>query len=28
MSSGAKGFFTKPIDFDSLKDEIQGLLNK
>jgi YesN/AraC family two-component response regulator len=28
MSSGAKGFFTKPIDFDTLKDEIQGLLNK
>ena len=28
MSSGAKGFFTKPIDFDSLKDEIQGLVNK
>jgi CheY-like chemotaxis protein len=28
MSSGAKGFYTKPIDFDTLKDEIQGLLNK
>lgn len=28
MSSGAKGFFTKPIDFDTLKEEIQGFLNK
>ena len=25
-SSGAKEFFTKPIDFDSLKLEIQGML--
>ncbi len=28
MSSGAKGSFTKPIDFDTLKEEIQGFLNK
>ncbi len=27
MSSGAKGFFTKPIDFDSLKKEIHEILN-
>ncbi|MBK7426826.1 MAG: response regulator [Saprospiraceae bacterium] len=26
MSSGAKEFFTKPIDFDSLKNEIQGII--
>ncbi len=26
MNSGAKGFFTKPVDFDSLKKEINGLL--
>ena len=26
MNSGAKEFFTKPIDFDSLKMEIQGIL--
>lgn len=26
MSSGAKEFFTKPIDFDSLKMEIQDIL--
>jgi CheY-like chemotaxis protein len=25
--SGAKEFFTKPIDFDSLKEEIRDLLN-
>jgi YesN/AraC family two-component response regulator len=28
MSSGAKEFFTKPIDFDSLKKEIVGLITK
>jgi YesN/AraC family two-component response regulator len=28
MSSGAKEFFTKPIDFDSLKREIMGLITK
>ena len=27
MGSGAKEFFTKPIDFDSLKEEIKGLMN-
>jgi CheY-like chemotaxis protein len=27
MSSGAKGFFTKPIDFDSLKKEIYDIVN-
>jgi CheY-like chemotaxis protein len=26
MNSGAKQFFTKPIDFDSLKAEIQDIL--
>ena len=26
INSGAKGFFTKPIDFDSLKNEIAELL--
>ncbi|WP_143960269.1 response regulator [Litoribacter populi] len=26
MDSGATGFFTKPIDFDSLKKEINNLL--
>jgi two-component system, response regulator, stage 0 sporulation protein F len=26
MNSGAKEFFTKPIDFDSLKSEIQSIL--
>lgn len=26
MSSGAKGFFTKPVDFDSLKKEISSLI--
>ena len=26
MSSGAKEFFTKPIDFDSLKNEIRAFL--
>ena len=28
LNSGAKGFFTKPIDFDSLKTEIQKMLNQ
>lgn len=28
MNSGAKGFFTKPIDFDSLKEEILNLIKK
>ena len=28
MNSGAQGFFTKPIDFDSLKKEILTLLQK
>jgi DNA-binding NtrC family response regulator len=28
MSSGAKEFFTKPIDFDSLKREILDLITK
>lgn len=28
MSSGAKEFFTKPIDFDSLKREIVALITK
>lgn len=27
IDSGAKEFFTKPIDFDSLKQEINGLMN-
>ncbi len=27
IDSGAKEFFTKPIDFDSLKNEINDLLN-
>ncbi len=27
IDSGAKEFFTKPIDFDSLKQEIKGLMN-
>lgn len=27
IESGAKEFFTKPIDFDSLKKEINSLLN-
>jgi len=27
ISSGAKEFFTKPIDFDSLKEEIKRLQN-
>lgn len=26
LNSGAKGFFTKPIDFESLKKEIQSLM--
>lgn len=26
LKSGAKGFFTKPVDFDSLKQEIAELL--
>lgn len=25
MNSGAKGFFTKPVDFDSLKKEIRDI---
>ncbi len=28
MESGAKEFFTKPIDFDSLKQEIHELISK
>jgi CheY-like chemotaxis protein len=27
MNSGAKGFFTKPIDFESLKMEIYDIMN-
>lgn len=27
MNSGAKEFFTKPIDFDSLKDELHQMLD-
>ena len=27
IKSGAKEFFTKPIDFDSLKEEINALMN-
>ena len=27
MASGAKEFFTKPIDFDSLKEEVKSFLN-
>lgn len=27
IESGAKEFFTKPIDFDSLKEEIKQLMN-
>lgn len=27
IKSGAKGFFTKPVDFDSLKNEIRELAN-
>lgn len=27
MNSGAKEFFTKPIDFESLREEIRHLLN-
>lgn len=27
IESGAKEFFTKPIDFESLKEEIKGLIN-
>ena len=27
IASGAKEFFTKPIDFNSLKDEIKTLIN-
>lgn len=26
IGSGAKEFFTKPIDFDSLKEEVRGLM--
>lgn len=28
MSFGAKGFFTKPIDFKALKDEVQQIIPK
>lgn len=28
IQSGAKEFFTKPIDFDSLKNEIKGMINQ
>lgn len=28
INSGAKEFFTKPIDFDSLKNELHQLLNE
>jgi two-component system, response regulator, stage 0 sporulation protein F len=28
ISSGAKEFFTKPIDFESLRNEIQNILNQ
>lgn len=28
IESGAKEFFTKPIDFESLKNEISSLLKK
>jgi CheY-like chemotaxis protein len=28
IKSGAKGFFTKPVDFDSLKNEIAELLTE
>lgn len=28
IASGAKEFFTKPIDFNSLKDEISSMINK
>lgn len=28
IASGAKEFFTKPIDFKSLKDEISSMINK
>lgn len=27
IESGAKEFFTKPIDFESLREEIKGLIN-
>jgi two-component system, response regulator, stage 0 sporulation protein F len=27
IASGAKEFFTKPIDFESLKEEVRGLIN-
>lgn len=27
IESGAKEFFTKPIDFDSLRAEVRGLMN-
>ena len=27
MASGAKEFFTKPINFDSLKEEVKSLMN-
>jgi DNA-binding NtrC family response regulator len=28
MSSGAKGFFTKPVDFDSLRKEIREISDR
>jgi len=28
INSGAKGFFSKPIDFNSLKKEIRGMIEK
>jgi len=28
ISSGAKGFFTKPIDFESLKEEVHELIHQ
>ncbi len=28
VESGAKAFFTKPIDFNKLKDEIMNMINK
>ncbi|AMQ55392.1 response regulator [Algoriphagus sanaruensis] len=28
MDSGAKGFFTKPVDFEALKAEIKHILNQ
>lgn len=28
MNSGAKGFFTKPVDFEALRSEIHAILKK